>query len=157
VSTDSSPSDLIRQVESLVNNFYGLIADIPEAQLVEWLRSELQTLFRGKALFVLSLIRSDIILEVLPELIETATRDAYAVQTRHVVSRLPRAILQQAIDDSIYSFFDMTDYIDVQRIAELLYHLGLSPQLKHLATLALSSLDPSIHEIGRDFLDMLPE
>jgi hypothetical protein len=104
------------------------------------------------ALHFLSMLPADS-LELLPQMVQLALSDRWALYARRAIDRAPRDRLHPALNDIILPRLSSADEDEYRRFAELLSHVEAWDLLPQLTQRALASDDPYTREVAEDFIE----
>lgn len=147
----NSADPQLTEARDLIERLLVLRPALRGEQVVSALRTALGSATRQWALYLLLLADSDLVRELLPELLIAGLRPRDAVLVRGILGRLPRDVLQNQLSPLIRDRLANSEDDEFRRMAELLKHLGLSAELADLVAVARASSDPNIREVAQDF------
>ncbi|WP_203707398.1 hypothetical protein [Asanoa iriomotensis] len=106
---------------------------------------------RRTALIALSVLETDVTAALVAPVVEASLSHRDALLARQVIGRIPYRVYEAAVPGVVNDLLADADDDTYRRLAELLDHLGLDPQLELLCERAASSDDPDIREVAADF------
>jgi hypothetical protein len=147
----ASANPQLAEARTLIERLLLVRPALRGSQVVSDLRDALASDERQWALYLLLLADTDLVSELLPELVAAGFRPRDALLVREILGRLPRAVLQSQLPPVIRDRIRNAEDDEFRRLAELLKHLGLSGQLADLVAVAKASDDPNIRQVAEDF------
>lgn len=105
-----------------------------------------------RTLLLLSYLGPDYIVALADSLVDIAQSHRDALLVRQIFGRLRRDQAEAVVPPAVWRLLgDNDDDEAYRRMAELLYHLGLTDALRQLTRRALASEDPNMRDVGLEF------
>jgi hypothetical protein len=105
-----------------------------------------------RTLLLLSYLDPDYTVALADTLVDMAQSHRDALLVRQIFGRLRRDEAEALVPPAVWRLLGEDDDDEAyRRMAELLYHLGLTDALRRLCRRALASTDPNMREVGSEF------
>jgi hypothetical protein len=123
---------------------------------VSMIRNAMQRGELAPAFYVLKHMPTSELVQLFEELVKFSTAHGYAGTAREIILSLPREWILANIESTITPLLGEGVDDDYRRILELLFEVDRELAMKY-AQKATQHQDPTIQEVGRDFIEIMDD